>query len=72
MLRLCPAVQPIKPQLITDNAQSRTGRGGATSDAAGGGEEDADVEKALQESKSMIESDDVSLQRALQMSMEGI
>ncbi|XP_060581559.1 ataxin-3-like [Ruditapes philippinarum] len=70
LLRLCPAVQPIKPQLITDNVQSRAGKGGA-SGGTGGREEDPEVEKALQESKSMIESDDVSLQRALQMSMEG-
>ncbi|XP_045187483.2 ataxin-3-like isoform X2 [Mercenaria mercenaria] len=70
LLRLCPAVQPIKPQLITDNAQSRAGKGGASAGASGG-EQDAEVEKALDESKKMIESDDVSLQRALQMSMEG-
>lgn len=70
LLRLCPAVQPIKPQLITESAQSRSSKGGASAGASDG-VSDTEVEKALEESKKLIETDDISLQRALQMSMEG-
>lgn len=70
LLCLCPAIQPVKPQLIHDNTQSRTNKR-RSSPGATGGENDDDVEKALKESKKMVEKDDVSLQRALQMSMEG-
>lgn len=61
MLRLCPAIQPIKPELITDK-----GKKSESDDKV-----DEDVERALQESKNMTETDDISLQRALQLSMEG-
>lgn len=70
LLRLCPAVQPIKPQLLTDASKSRSSKGGASAGASDGVSE-AEVEQALEESKKMVETDDLSLQRALQMSMEG-
>ena len=67
MLRLCPAVQPIKPQLISDGNSSRKKQSGAP----GGEQNDKEMDRALAESKQINEVDDVSLQRALQLSMEG-
>lgn len=55
-------VQPIKPELITEkNKKSDT-------DEKGGD----NVQRAIDESKNLAESDDISLQRALQLSMEGM
>ncbi|KAL4238322.1 Ataxin-3 [Mactra antiquata] len=71
LLRLCPAVQPIKPQLIHDNAQTKSNKSRSSPPGASNVETDDDVQKALHESKKMVENDDVSLQKALQMSMEG-
>ena len=60
LLRLCPAVQPIKPELITDKRKH-------TQPEEDGDEE---VKKAVEQSKK-FDSDDASFQRALQLSMEG-
>lgn len=69
LLNLIPAVQPVRPQLIADAAGSRARASGEASKGSHG--EDEQVKKALKESKDLNENDDKSLQRALQMSMEG-
>jgi len=68
-LRDNPAVQPIKPRLISDKGPGK-GAGGSSSGATEG-EDGEDVRLALAESKRLNEQDDTSLQRALQLSMEG-
>ena len=65
LLKLMPAVQPIKPSLITDSS-SRSSVGHASE-----GEVDAELEQALRASRDLVENDDDSLQKALAMSMQG-
>ncbi|KAL3873803.1 hypothetical protein ACJMK2_036888, partial [Sinanodonta woodiana] len=62
LLKVMPAVQPIKPRLITDKAADKM---------EGTEEGDEDYQLALAESKHLVENDDRALQKALQMSMEG-
>ena len=73
LLNLIPAVQPIRPQLIADATGSKIRAPGqaAGSGASGGQVDDEHLKQALKESKQLNEHDDKSLQRALQMSMEG-
>ena len=75
LLNLVPAVQPVRPQLIADATGSkvRASAGGAAGGTAGGSQVDEEqLKKALKESKELNEHGDTSLQRALQMSMEGL
>ena len=69
LLSLIPAVQPIKPQLIADASSSKARSTGET--ATGNQDDDVQLQKAMKESKDLNENDDKSLQRVLQMSMEG-
>ena len=73
LLNLVPAVQPDRPQLIADATGSKVrAEGQATGTGAEGGQvDDEQLKQALKESKQLNEEDDKSLQRALQMSMEG-
>ena len=64
-----PAVQPVRPQLIADATGTKARATGES--ATGNQEEDVQLTKAIKESKDLNENDDKSLQRALQMSMEG-
>ena len=64
-----PAVQPVRPQLIADATGTKARATGES--ATGNQEEDVQLKKAIKESKDLNENDDKSLQRALQMSMEG-
>ena len=69
LLNLVPAVQPVRPQLIADATGSKArASGGAPREDHG---DDEQLKQALKESKDLNENDDTSLQRALQMSMEG-
>ncbi|KAK3597854.1 hypothetical protein CHS0354_029431 [Potamilus streckersoni] len=61
LLKVIPAVQPIKPRLITEKAANKM---------EGTEEGDEDYQLALAESKHLVENDDRALQKALQMSME--
>ena len=78
LLNLVPAVQPVRPQLIADATGSKVrasgqAAGGAAGGTAGGSQVDEEqLKKALKESKELNEHGDTSLQRALQMSMEGL
>ena len=69
LLSLIPAVQPIKPQLIADASSSKARSTGET--ATGNQDDDLQLKTALKASKDLNENDDKSLQRVLQMSMEG-
>ena len=69
LLSLIPAVQPIKPQLIADASGTKVRSTGET--ATGNQDDDLQLKKAMKESKDLNENDDKSLQRVLQMSMEG-
>ncbi|BFZ07600.1 hypothetical protein BsWGS_10639 [Bradybaena similaris] len=60
LLRLVPAVQAIKPRLLTDKE-----------DWDGANSGDAALTEALQASRDLIDNDDAALQRALQLSLEG-
>ncbi|GFO21546.1 ataxin-3 [Plakobranchus ocellatus] len=64
LLRLVPAVQTVKPRLLTDKAGPE---GGAEAEE----DDDGALQEALRASKELIDNDDTALQRALQMSMEG-
>ena len=63
VLRLAPAVQPVKPRLINENQ--------AISKPGDPQEIDDEMQTAMEESRQLVDSDDKMLQRALQMSMEG-
>ncbi|XP_005100952.1 ataxin-3 [Aplysia californica] len=65
LLRLMPAVQTVKPRLLTEKEGGIDGAEGAEDD------EDDALKEALRVSKEMIEHDDSALQQALQMSLEG-
>ncbi|PVD32302.1 hypothetical protein C0Q70_07735 [Pomacea canaliculata] len=58
-----PAVQPIKPSLLTSEGQDKVTQG----------EDDDDqyLQKALEESRQLVEQDDMALQKALNDSMTG-
>ncbi|XP_013089684.1 ataxin-3-like [Biomphalaria glabrata] len=62
LLRLVPAVQPVKPRLLNEKE---------TETVDGGGEEDRALKEALRISKELNDNDDTALQKALQLSMEG-
>lgn len=68
LLRIIPAVQPIKPSLITREGQDQQkgGDGGREEDG-----EDQYLQRALAESRQLVEEDDTALQQALRASMEG-
>ena len=67
LLRLMPAIQPIKPSLIT-NTESGKGQYSGTS---GGTDEDM-FHKALEDSRKLQdESEDADLEAALALSMQG-
>jgi hypothetical protein len=66
ILCVIPAVQTIKPRLIHEPKDKSPGH--ATS--ATGQFVDSDLQKALQESKRLVEENDESLKRALALSME--
>ncbi|XP_070179699.1 ataxin-3-like isoform X2 [Littorina saxatilis] len=70
LLRIIPAVQPIKPSLITAEGQNpeREEAGGARREDDS---EDQYLQRALAESRQLVEEDDVALQQALRDSMEG-
>lgn len=63
LLRIMPAVQPIKPSLLTSEGQDKVTQG----------EDDDDqyLQKALEESRQLVEQDDMALQKALNDSMTG-
>ncbi|XP_046582284.1 ataxin-3-like [Haliotis rubra] len=61
LLKMIPAVQPIKPTLINEAAE--------TSDQSGDG--DMELQRAIEESRRLVENDDTMLQKALKMSMSG-
>ncbi|CAG5127791.1 unnamed protein product [Candidula unifasciata] len=63
LLRLMPAVQTIKPRLLTEKEEWD----GANNEDP----EDPVLTEALQASRDLIDSDDTALQRALQLSLEG-
>ena len=72
LLRIIPAVQPVKPSLI--NAEGREqqrgrGRGGVREEEEEG--EDQYLQMALAESRQLVEQDDTALQQALKDSMAG-
>lgn len=67
VLRLAPAVQPVKPRLINENSAISSNSKQDDMDV----DEDSQLQKALAESRKMEESDDQVLQKALEMSMEG-
>lgn len=62
LLKLIPAVQTIKPRLINEKSPSKKSEEGET---------DVDIQKAMEESKNMLDGDDAMLQQTLQQSMEG-
>ena len=68
LLRIIPAVQPVKPSLITPEGQDqqKEGDGGREEDG-----EDQYLQRALAESRQLVEADDSALQQALRDSMEG-
>ncbi|KAK3093807.1 hypothetical protein FSP39_020462 [Pinctada imbricata] len=61
VLRLAPAVQPVKPRLINENQAISQNEG----------QQDDEMQAVMEESRKLVDSDDKMLQRALQMSMEG-
>ena len=68
LLRIIPAVQPIKPSLITPEGQDQE------TESSGGRAEDGEdqyLQRALAESRQLVEQDDSALQQALRDSMEG-
>ena len=62
LLKVMPAIQPTKPRLITDTKPQSEGSTDIDTD---------DLQRALQESRQLAESEDTALQKALVMSMEG-
>lgn len=65
LLRLMPAVQTVKPRLLSEIKDKEKQPDPADD------EEDLVLREALEASRSMIESDDSALQHALRMSLEG-
>lgn len=63
LLRLMPAVQQVKPRLLTEKEEWA----GTNGDDA----EDSALTEALRASRELIDNNDTALQRALQMSLEG-
>ncbi|XP_076463459.1 ataxin-3-like [Babylonia areolata] len=77
LLRIIPAVQPIKPSLITPEGHNRA-RGVVGSEGGVGVRredeeegEDQYLQFALAESRQLVERDDTALQQALRDSMQG-
>ncbi|KAL5008326.1 hypothetical protein ScPMuIL_013907 [Solemya velum] len=63
LLKLIPAVQTIKPRLINEKSPSKS------TDKAS--QPDEEIQKAMEESKNLLDTDDAMLQKTLQQSMEG-
>ena len=63
---MIPAVQKVKPPLLSESKDKTSGA--ATNSSAQF--DDADLKKALEESKRYIEENDESLKRAIALSME--
>lgn len=63
LLKLVPAVQPVKPRLINENKQNARDEGMAVAED--------DLSKALNISRQMADIEDSALQKALAMSMQG-
>jgi hypothetical protein len=69
LLKIVPAVQPIKPKLISQTVAS--GAGASTSTKSGGGVSTDDLQRALQESQHLMSNqEDDDLQAAIRLSME--
>lgn len=72
LLRIIPAVQPIKPSLITPEGQEQQNRGrGVGSSWREDDGEDQYLQIALAESRNLVEQEDSVLQQALKDSMQG-
>ena len=65
-LLLNPAVQPVKPRLITDPARQSGSQSTTGSAATGGSFSEDDLARALEESKKLVDQEDPSLRRAIQ------
>ncbi len=67
VLKLTPAIQPVKPHLLTPETTSKTATGGAVSDSSRG---DDDFQRAMQESQRLQQKmEEEELQAVLAMSM---
>ncbi|KAL8622938.1 hypothetical protein ACOMHN_027059 [Nucella lapillus] len=74
LLRIIPAVQPIKPSLITPEGQEQPNRGPGLGVSGSWREDDGEeqyLQFALAESRNLVEQDDSVLQQALKDSMKG-
>ena len=71
VLKILPAVQPIKPHLLTDASKRRTGHEGSGTSGANDASQDDELQRALEESRRLVDDDDQALSRVLQMSMKG-
>ncbi|XP_013400841.1 ataxin-3 isoform X2 [Lingula anatina] len=73
LLQLTPAVQPIKPKLITESQDAQAGSSAEQDDSARYQFRQSDLEKALAESAKTLEgTEEDDLQKALKLSVEGI
>ncbi|XP_064623743.1 ataxin-3-like isoform X2 [Lineus longissimus] len=69
LLKMVPAVQPVKPKLISQTVTA--GAGASTSAKSGAGVSTDDLQRALQESQHLMSSqEDDDLQAAIRLSME--
>ena len=68
LLKVIPAVQPVKPQLITDKSKEEQGTSGQ---GTSGQSSDEELRRALEESRRLVEDEDQSLKKALAESMQG-
>ena len=66
LLRIIPAIQPIKPSLISSDSEGQSNRESASEEG-----EDDQLQRALAESRQLLEQDDTALQKALRDSMAG-
>lgn len=64
LLRIAPAIQPIKPRLINEATLKKDPQSQMS-------DHDGNLESALEQSRSLHDNDDQVLQSALKLSMEG-